>query len=86
VELANVHVMATTPNFLFLEHMPHDIARRHTVVEGAAKVVDGHIPLPKAPGLGIELNLEEIARYGLLPVADYTHTHRTPGEIRRWHG
>ena len=86
VELANVNVMATTPNFLFLEHMPHDIARRHTVVEGAAKVVDGHIPLPTAPGLGIELNLEEIARYGLLPVEDYTYTHRTPGEIRRWHG
>ncbi len=84
VELANVHVMATAPNFLFLEHMPRDIARRHTVVHGAAKVVDGHIPLPTAPGLGIELNLEEIARYGVLAVEDYTYKHRTPEEIRRW--
>ncbi|HET8523971.1 MAG TPA: mandelate racemase/muconate lactonizing enzyme family protein [Thermomicrobiales bacterium] len=84
VEMANVHVMATAPNFLFLEHMPRDIAWRHTVVQGAAKVVDGHIALPTAPGLGIELNLEEMARYGLLPVEDYTYEYRTPEEIRRW--
>jgi galactonate dehydratase len=84
VEMANVHVMATAPNFLFLEHMPRDIARRHTVIHGAAKVVDGHIPLPTAPGLGIELNLEEIARYGVLPAEDYAYKYRTPEEIRRW--
>ncbi len=84
VEMANVHVMATTPNFLFLEHMPRDIARRHTVVRGGARVVDGHIPLPTAPGLGIEPDLEEIARYGLLPPEDYTYTFRNPEDIRRW--
>jgi len=84
VEMANVHVMATAPNFLYLEHMPRDVERRHTVVRGAARVVNGHIPLPTAPGLGVELDLDEIARYGLLPAADYTYTHRTPEEIRRW--
>ncbi len=50
------------PKFLFLEHMPSDIARRHTVVDGAAKVVDGHIALATTPGLGIKLNLDEISR------------------------
>jgi galactonate dehydratase len=84
VEMANVHVMATAPNFRYLEHMPRDIARRHTVVRGAAQVVDGHIPLPTSPGLGIELNLEEVARYRPLPADDYTYTHRAPEEIRRW--
>ena len=84
VEMANVHVMATTPNFLYLEHMPRDIARRHTVVHGSARVVDGHIPLPSAPGLGIELDLDEIARYGMFPVEHYTYTHRSPEEIRQW--
>lgn len=84
VEMANVHVMATAPNFLFLEHMPRDIARRHTVVHGSVNVVDGHIALPTAPGLGIELNLEEIARFALLPAEDYTYTFREPDEIRRW--
>src|SRR5699024_10815137 len=72
VEMANVHVMATAPNFRYLEHMPRDIARRHTVVRGAAQVVDGHIPLPTSPGLGIELNLEDIVRYRPLPADDYT--------------
>jgi galactonate dehydratase len=84
VELANVHVMATAPNFLFLEHMPRDIARRHTVVHGAANVIDGHISLPTTPGLGIKLNLEEIAQYELFPTANYTYRYRTPNEIRRW--
>lgn len=84
VEMANVQVMATTPNFLFLEHMPRDIERRHSVVRGAARVVDGHIPLPTAPGLGVELDLEEIARYGLLPAEAYTYTYRPPEDIRRW--
>ena len=46
---------------------------RHTVVRGAAEVVDGHIALPTAPGLGIELNLAEIARYGLLPVEHFEY-------------
>jgi len=84
VEMANVHVMATTPNFRYLEHMPRDIDRRHTVVQGAARVVDGHIPLPTAPGLGIELDLEEIARYPLFAVEDYTYRLRSPEDTRRW--
>jgi len=84
VEMANVHVMATAPNFLYLEHMPGDIARRHTVVNGAARVVDGHIALPVSPGLGIELNLEEMARYEPCPPDRYSYAFRSPGEIRRW--
>lgn len=84
VEMANVHVMATAPNFLFLEHMPNDIARRHTVVHGAARVIDGHIDLPTAPGLGIDLDLDEIARYPLRAAEDYSYTHRTASQIRRW--
>jgi galactonate dehydratase len=84
VEMANVHVMVTVPNFRYLEHMPRDIAHRHTVVDGAATVVDGHIALLTAPGLGIELNLEEMARYEPFPVGDYTYRYRSPDDIRRW--
>ena len=73
VEMANIHVMATAPNFLFLEHQHRDVPWRSTVVRGAAEVVDGHIALPTEPGLGIELNLDEIERYGVLPVEHFEY-------------
>lgn len=84
VEMANVHVMATTPNFLFLEHLHRDVPWRHTVVRGAAEIVDGHIALPTAPGLGIELNLDEIERYGLRPVEHFEYRTRTPEQMSQW--
>jgi galactonate dehydratase len=84
VEMANVHVMASAPNFLFLEHSHHDVPWRWTVVNGAAQVVDGHIALPTAPGLGIELNLAEIERYGLLPVEHFEYRDFGVESMNRW--
>lgn len=84
VEMANIHVMATTPNFLYLEHLHHDVPWRYSVVRGAAEVVDGHIALPTTPGLGIELNLEEIERYGLRPLDSFEYRSRTPEQMSRW--
>jgi galactonate dehydratase len=84
VEMANVHVMATAPNFRFLEYMPRDVAHKSTVVDGRPQVVDGHLPLPTKPGLGVDLNLDEIERYELLPEDQYTYSHRGFEDIRRW--
>jgi galactonate dehydratase len=84
VEMANVHVMATTPNFLFLEHRARDVPWRQAVVRGAAEVQDGHIALSDRPGLGIELDLEQIARYPVPPSEQFTYRRRAPEEIRRW--
>jgi galactonate dehydratase len=83
VEVANMHVMATTPNFLYLEHRHTDVPWRHTVVRGAAEVVDGHMALPTAPGLGIELDLDELARYPAQPER-FTYRDRTPAQIKHW--
>jgi galactonate dehydratase len=84
VEMANIHVMATAPNFLFLEHRHKDVPWRGTTVRGAAEVVDGHIALPTAPGLGVELDLEEIARYPAPPTAQFTYRTRTPEQMQHW--
>jgi galactonate dehydratase len=44
---------------------------RYDVVTPVLKVVDGHLPVPDAPGLGVDLVEEEIARYpGRRNVAD----------------
>ncbi len=56
-EAAAVHLLAAIPNCLILEHLADDVAQRYTVAT-ELKVVDGHIAVPAAPGLGIELNEE----------------------------
>ncbi len=85
VELANMHVMAATPNARFLEHRFKDVPWRHTVVRGAIEPVDGYMPLPTAPGLGIELNHDEVAKYALLPHERYDYRLRTPDQMRQWY-
>ncbi len=59
-EAAAVHVMASIPNFLILEHRANDVPWRYEVVT-ELPVVDGHIAVPRRPGLGVELN-EAVAR------------------------
>lgn len=62
-EFAALHVMATIPNALMLERVEFDWPGRYEVVSPVLKVVDGHLPVPDAPGLGVELVEDEIARY-----------------------
>jgi galactonate dehydratase len=59
-EAAAVHVMASVPNFLILEHRANDVPWRYELVT-PLPVVDGYIDVPRRPGLGVEFN-EEVAR------------------------
>ncbi len=85
VELANVHVMAASPNARFLEHRFRDVPWRHTTVRGALEPIDGYMTVPTTPGLGVELDLDEIAKYAILPHERYEYRLRTPDEMRRWY-
>jgi galactonate dehydratase len=62
-EMAAVHLLATLPNFLILEHLADDVPQRYEVMTGQPEVVDSQIAVPDRPGLGIELVEEAIARY-----------------------
>lgn len=62
-EFAALHIMATVPNALLLERIEFDWPGRYDVVEPVLKVTDGAIPIPTAPGLGVTLVKDEIARY-----------------------
>ncbi|NAZ36657.1 mandelate racemase/muconate lactonizing enzyme family protein [Rubellimicrobium sp. CFH 75288] len=56
---ANVHLCAAIPNALMAETIEtpfHD-----ALIKGSIRVEDGHIPVPDAPGLGIEVD-EALAR------------------------
>ncbi|HEY7270067.1 MAG TPA: mandelate racemase/muconate lactonizing enzyme family protein [Dehalococcoidia bacterium] len=59
-EAAAVHVMASVPNFLILEHRANDVPWRYELVT-PLPVVGGYIDVPRRPGLGVEFN-EEVAR------------------------
>ena len=62
-EFAALHVMATIPNALMLERVEFDWFGRYDVVSPVLKVEDGHLPVPEAPGLGVEIIEDEIAKY-----------------------
>ncbi len=63
--LANVHCAAATQNFLALECHAVDVPFWENLVTGIPKpIVDkGFVRVPEGPGLGIELNLEEMQRH-----------------------
>lgn len=62
-EFAALHVMATVPNILMLERVEFDWEGRYEVVTPVLKAENGALPLPTAPGLGVELVEEEIEKY-----------------------
>ena len=62
-EMAAVHLMATLPNFLILEHLADDVPQRYEVMTGQPEIVESHIIVPDTPGLGIDIVEEAIAQY-----------------------
>jgi len=60
--LASVHCAAATENFIALEHHFSDIPFWGDLVDGVAKPIiqNGYIPVPEAPGLGFEPNLDAL--------------------------
>lgn len=61
--VVNVHFAASTPNFLILEYHPDDEAPRKDLLKEPLTVRDGYLPLPEAPGWGVELNEEAFRHY-----------------------
>ncbi len=63
--MASVHCAAATENFLALENHAVDYPPWNDLVTGLpSPIVDrGHITVPESPGLGLDLNEEEIRRH-----------------------
>ncbi len=63
--MANVHCAAATQNFLALENHSVDVPWWSDLVIGVSKpiVQKGFIPVPETPGLGVDLNEEEIKKH-----------------------
>lgn len=63
----NVHFAAATTNFLILEYKPHDTDRWRDLVVEPWSPVDGHLPIPEAPGWGLEPNEDNLKRLTYAP-------------------
>jgi galactonate dehydratase len=62
-EVAALHVMASVPNALMLERVEIDWPERPDMITPAPVQVDGHIAVPDAPGLGVDIVEDAIARH-----------------------
>jgi galactonate dehydratase len=62
-EFACLHLLASVPNFLIMEHLEDDVPQRYEVVTPLPEIVGGNILVPDRPGLGVDIVEEAIARY-----------------------
>ncbi len=62
-EIAALHLCATLPNFLILEHLADDVPQRYEVMQPQPTIIDGFMTVPNGPGLGIDIVEEAIANY-----------------------
>ena len=81
-EMANIHVLAASPNCIFLEHLADDVPWRTEVATGVMPERDGYIHVPDRPGLGIDLDEGAIAEHPIAAVEDLDYRLRTPEEIQ----
>ena len=58
---ASVHLDASIPNFITQEYSKSDEAAHNAVYKTVLQRNGGHIPVPEAPGLGVELDEELLA-------------------------
>ena len=63
---ASAHLSATSSACPYIEFLPSELAEsqlRKDLVKKELEVIDGQIPLPQKPGLGIELDDDKLIKY-----------------------
>ena len=61
--MANIQVCTCVPNFMVLEFQGGDIDWRDTIFDEPIPLKNGYLEVPSKPGLGVELNREELAKH-----------------------
>ena len=63
---ASAHLAAVAPTCTFIEFLPKQLADsrlRRDLTRSDFELVDGRMPLPQAPGLGVSLNEAALAEF-----------------------
>lgn len=82
-EMANIHVLASSSNAIFLEHKADDVPWRTEVAVGVIPEADGYIPVPNVPGLGIDIDEEAIAEHPVYTVEEMEYRFRSVDEMQQ---
>ena len=78
-EAAALHLLASIPNCLILEHLEDDVPQRYEVMEPTPEVKDSSIAVPDSPGLGIDIVESVVSRYpsrGNVPQPDNSYDYQ----------
>ena len=62
-EFAALHLLAVIPNGLILERIEDDWSGRYEVIDPVPRSENGYLAVPDAPGLGVKIVEEAIAKY-----------------------
>jgi galactonate dehydratase len=76
---ASLHLGACLPNFVILEYALNQ-PWRDQVLAKPLEIANGYVALPSEPGLGVELNLEAIAKLPYKPL-DYSGAYWPDGGV-----
>ena len=66
LKAASLHLNAYTMNSLYLEYNVSSASLLNTLCRTPIAMVDGFVPVPTGPGLGVEVDEEVVARYRVL--------------------
>ncbi|HWQ53955.1 MAG TPA: galactonate dehydratase [Bryobacteraceae bacterium] len=80
---ASVHVGFATPNYLIQEMVRADVPWRNQVVDEPIPLEAGECKAPVRPGLGIEINETEAAKFPFKPEVPMAYNHRD-GSVADW--
>lgn len=80
---ASTHVGFATPNYLIQEMVRADVPWRNDIVSEFIPLEAGQCSAPTKPGLGIEINEAEAAKYPWQPEVSMAYTHRD-GSVADW--
>lgn len=65
IQAASLHLIASIPNAPFLEYCVRPNPLNTSLAKEPIKVVDGFAYVPQGPGLGVELNEEQLQRFAV---------------------
>jgi galactonate dehydratase len=80
---AAIHFAAATPNWIIQESIASDVPWRNDVLTNPVEVDQGYVAIPERPGLGIDVNEREAAKYPFKPEAMQRYFH-PDGSVADW--
>lgn len=81
ITAASLHLDATIPNFVTQEYTLRDESEQHAVFKTSCAREGGYIPIPQAPGLGVELDETLIEKTPFTPMNTAQTPRRVDGSV-----